>query len=166
MKALSMQMPWAWFVIHGHKQIENRTWGTGVRGRIYVHCGAKWDKQGDIFIRQNNMATLEQLDAIEEIKKRWGKDSPPGLYGEVDILDTVIFSWDPWFFGPYGFVLANAQAYNHPIPCKGRLSFFEPTFPPGLDEESARFHAAHICYFGGPDYLCLVCGRSAFREAP
>jgi len=33
MKALSILQPWAWLVVNGHKDIENRTWGTGFRGR-------------------------------------------------------------------------------------------------------------------------------------
>jgi len=32
MKALSIRQPYAWLIIHGYKDIENRTWGTRVRG--------------------------------------------------------------------------------------------------------------------------------------
>lgn len=32
----------------------------------------------------------------------------------------------PWFFGPFGYAVRDGALYNHPIPCKGRLGFFEP----------------------------------------
>jgi len=38
MKALSIRQPWAWLIIHGGKDIENRTWLTKYRGRILVHA--------------------------------------------------------------------------------------------------------------------------------
>ena len=40
MKALSIKQPWASLIAHGIKDIENRTWKTNFRGRIYIHaCG-------------------------------------------------------------------------------------------------------------------------------
>ena len=31
--ALSIQQPWAWFIVNGYKDVENRTWSTKFRGR-------------------------------------------------------------------------------------------------------------------------------------
>ena len=125
MKALSFQMPWAWFVVNGLKLIENRTWRFSFRGRIYVHCGAKWDNDGHKWIQTHNVATPDQLNAIDEIKRRWGKDLLPGIYGEVEIVSALYYHPSPWFFGPIGYVLANATVYTEPVPCKGQLGFFE-----------------------------------------
>ena len=41
MRALSIRQPWAWLVVNGYKDIENRTWSTGFRGRVYVHAGQR-----------------------------------------------------------------------------------------------------------------------------
>ena len=38
MKALTLRPQWAWFVVNGHKDIENRSWPTRLRGRIWVHA--------------------------------------------------------------------------------------------------------------------------------
>lgn len=46
------------------------------------------------------------------------------IVGTVDIVDCVSKSDSPWFFGRYGFVLANPVAFEKPIPCKGALGFF------------------------------------------
>jgi hypothetical protein len=32
----------------------------------------------------------------------------------------------PWFFGPFGYVVENGVLYERPIPCRGKLGFFEP----------------------------------------
>ena len=38
MKALSIRQPWAWLIVHGRKDIENRSWRTKFRGRFLVHA--------------------------------------------------------------------------------------------------------------------------------
>jgi len=49
------------------------------------------------------------------------------LIGETDIVDCVADSQSPWAVpGQYHFVLANPKPYKKPVPCKGRLGFFEP----------------------------------------
>ena len=45
MKALSIRQPWAWLIVAGYKDVENRTWATDFRGRIYVHAGQRYDNQ-------------------------------------------------------------------------------------------------------------------------
>src|SRR5436189_5084024 len=39
MKALSVRQPWAWLIVNGYKDIENRDWATKRRGRIWIHAG-------------------------------------------------------------------------------------------------------------------------------
>ena len=43
MRALSIRQPWAWLVVNGYKDIENRTWSTEFRGRVYVHAGQRME---------------------------------------------------------------------------------------------------------------------------
>ncbi|WP_229215634.1 ASCH domain-containing protein [Duganella sp. CY15W] len=38
MKALSIRQPWAWLIVNGYKDIENRSWSTNVRGKVLVHA--------------------------------------------------------------------------------------------------------------------------------
>ena len=44
--ALSIRQPWAWLIVNGYKDIENRDWKTHYRGRFYVHAGKQFDKAG------------------------------------------------------------------------------------------------------------------------
>lgn len=41
MRALSLIQPWAWAVIHGLKDIENRTWWSEIRGPFWIAASAQ-----------------------------------------------------------------------------------------------------------------------------
>ena len=43
MKALSIKQPWAWLIVNGYKDIENRTWKTNYRGTFLVHASKGFD---------------------------------------------------------------------------------------------------------------------------
>ena len=38
MKAITVRQPWAWLLIQGTKDIENRDWPTNVRGQVAIHA--------------------------------------------------------------------------------------------------------------------------------
>lgn len=111
--AISIQQPWAWLIIAGYKDIENRTWPTRVRGRVMIHVGKKFD--GD----------PNDWD--------WPYITPPssfdrgGIIGTVEIVGCITASQSSWFEGPYGFVLRNPRPLPF-RPCRGQLGFFKPTF--------------------------------------
>lgn len=127
MKALSIQQPWAWLIVSGQKDVENRGWPTSVRGEVLVHAGKKFDAEGWEFV----------LDAFPNVI------APPmcefakgGIVGSVEITGCVVESESPWFFGSYGFTLANAKQLPF-RPLRGHLGFFDvpdgPTPPPAED---------------------------------
>lgn len=119
MKAISIRQPWAWLIVNGYKDIENRTWYTKYRGPVLVHaakgmtrseyqmaCDFAFSINPDIF-----MPEFEELDR-------------GGIVGFVTITGCTNKETSPWFFGPMGFELTAA----HPLPfhpMTGRLSFFE-----------------------------------------
>ena len=116
MKALSIRQPWAWLIVNGYKDIENRTWSTDFRGRVYVHAGRKI-KSGDF---------PEQRHYIEQSGIFLPEEPPLGaIVGEVIITDCVDTASSPWFCGPYGFLLSEPTAYDVPIPYRGQLGLFE-----------------------------------------
>jgi len=114
--ALSIQQPWAWLIVNGYKDVENRTWPTKFRGRIQVHAGKRFDYAGWEWVRLN----------FPEIPfPPRGAFQTGGLVGCVEIVDCVQRMDSPWFCGPYGFVLE----HGCPLPfvsCRGRLGFFHP----------------------------------------
>jgi hypothetical protein len=118
MKALSIRQPWAWLVIYAGKDIENRDWATRVRGRVLVHAakGMTRDEYAEVreFCDQSAAAIVPDFDALQR----------GGIIGSVEILNCVEHSRSRWFFGRYGFVLANPKPLAF-VPFKGSLGFFD-----------------------------------------
>lgn len=118
--ALSIRQPWAWLIVNGGKDIENRNWPSTFRGRFAIHAAkrctnAEYQEAKQFMARVGLTVELPPLADLER----------GGIIGVVELVDCVKKSESPWFFGPYGFVLANAEPLPFE-PCKGALKFFSP----------------------------------------
>ena len=40
MKVIVVRQPWAWLIVKGYKDIENRTWATRFRGPLLIQASA------------------------------------------------------------------------------------------------------------------------------
>lgn len=116
MEAISIRQPWAWLIVNGFKDVENRSWPTNKRGMVRIHAGKQVDK------------TFDYARWESWIGRHIPRDLPLGaLVGEANIVACVVQSESKWFTGDFGFVLENSRAYVNPIPCKGQLGFFKPS---------------------------------------
>ena len=141
MKTITVKQPWAWLIIEGVKDIENRTWPTKFRGRVLIHAAAKpWTWQSLLkyltpamkSVFDKGGASRTWLDCLTKGK----------IIGSVEIVDCVINHpsvWaeksqlsenadDGWLYfdhPTYNWVLANPIKFPEPIPAKGKLSFWE-----------------------------------------
>lgn len=118
MKAISIRQPWAWLIVNGYKDIENRSWNTKYRGPVLIHASTR-------------KPTEEEWRVAMKIAISHGAPLPRpsnfeygGIVGVTTITDCVERSDSPWFFGPRGFTLADSHRV-HFSPMKGKLSFFE-----------------------------------------
>lgn len=132
MKALTIKQPWASLIANGIKDIENRTWKTNYRGRIYIHASAK--PAASLVSSVLNYEQTAQLVRTGGLDHNYTSKLPSSaIIGEVDIVDCVINHPSIWaeqstdpIKNIYNWVLANAVLYNKPIlNVKGRLSFWE-----------------------------------------
>lgn len=128
-RALSVRAPWWWFILHGGKDIENRTRPTNFRGTVYAHTSQWYVHKtvvDDLWLMRRSIPGLVELlpDGIHPYS--FLRPYGGSIVGMVDIVDCVQTSSSPWFFGPYGYVLQNPVAFNNPIRCKGMLGFFTP----------------------------------------
>ena len=119
MKALSIRQPWAWLILHGGKDIENRDWPTRVRGRVLIHAAKgmtrdEYDSAAIFAFGRIGTAKLPTMDALPR----------GGIVGSVDIVDCIQRSSSHWFVGRYGFVLRDPQVLPFQ-PLRGALGFFE-----------------------------------------
>jgi|GEM_PF-294316 len=136
MKALSIKQPWASLIAHGIKDIENRTWKTHFRGRVYIHASSK----------TKEMLSLLSKNQVEDLRNKTNLDfdfPTSAIIGEVEIIDCVVNHHSIWaektegrYVGDgvfvlsekpiYNWVLANPVLYDKPIlNVKGKLSFWE-----------------------------------------
>lgn len=122
---LSIRQPWVWGIFFAGKEVENRDWATKVRGRVLVHASAgmtrdEWHRFLDTAHTISYQRPFQSGLALPAFK-----NLPRGcLFGGVTITDCVEEHESPWFFGRYGFVLADPKPLPAPIPYKGKLGFF------------------------------------------
>lgn len=113
--ALSVRQPWAWLIVNGFKDVENREWNTNFRGQVLIHAGKKY-------------GGAEKKDA-EIVRAEFGIEIPEtlelgGIVGGVEIVDCVRESDSPWYREDgYAFVLRNAEVLPF-RPVRGQLGFF------------------------------------------
>ncbi|MDY0747332.1 ASCH domain-containing protein [Paucibacter sp. R3-3] len=112
---LSVRQPYAWLISHCIKPVENRTWSTKFRGRVLIHAGVTYSKRDHL----DDLESWRHLGYPEDRESMVG-----GIVGEAVITDCVKQHPSEYFFGPYGFVLDQAKAFERLIPYGGRLGFF------------------------------------------
>lgn len=122
MKALSIRQPWAWLIIHGGKDIENRSWHTKFRGRFLVHASkgmsrGEYDEALDLVQDVGPMETYHRFPSFEALPRG-------GIIGSVELVDSVDHSDSPWYMGQKGFLLRDPKQLPF-IPLKGQLQFFD-----------------------------------------
>ena len=123
MKALSIRQPWAWLIVHGYKDIENRTWRTNFRGRVLIHAskGMTRDEYDDAMATALHAGMIaNELPHIEHLKRG-------GIIGAATITDCIPPDerLSDWHMGDaFGFKLDAAMPLPF-IECKGRLGFFD-----------------------------------------
>ncbi|MSZ76796.1 MAG: ASCH domain-containing protein [Actinobacteria bacterium] len=142
MKALTVQQPWAWAIIHGGKSVENRTQAWSYRGLLAIHAGARLSQRG-----------LVEVDWRSRWTMPTGEDLVRGaIIGVVDLVDAHVAEVEhfgghhvetaccrsPWAETSYvehggrtwrdlvHLVLENPRPLDVPIPCKGRLGLWTP----------------------------------------
>ena len=116
MRAVSIKQPWAWAIIFGGKDIENRTWAPRYRGPLLIHAG-KRVIAGDyekvcLYLREDGRPMPKLSDLVHG-----------GIIGQVDLVDVVENHDSHWFGGPLGWVLKNPKPLQFQQ-CKGRLGLF------------------------------------------
>jgi len=133
MRALSIQQPWAWAVLHAGKTPENRAWtrrpGVLPGERLLVHAGKRLDLDA-VFDRQFAAAWLNPFGDHP--------DDPAGLprgalLGTVRVADVhhaneCASSCSPWALpGCWHIGVSDPYPFDEPISARGQLGFWTPT---------------------------------------
>ena len=115
LRCLSIRQPWAWAIVSGVKDIENRTWTTEFRGRIVIHAGVnKDDVRRQMEIAGPKMSPLDLA---------YGAFIGVAELVQVEPLNARLEA-NPWAWGPYCWQLANPRRFREPIVAKGKLNLY------------------------------------------
>ncbi len=113
MRCLAVMQPWAWAIVAGAKDIENRSWKTDYRGPVVIQASSTKTVV-------NGLAKEHQLRPREF--------SYGALIGVADLVDVIPLSEkleaNPWAFGPRCWIFRNARAFQRPISLKGKLNLY------------------------------------------
>jgi hypothetical protein len=117
MKVIVIRQPWAWLIVNGFKDIENRSWATRYRGPILIQASAR-------------RPTSAEMDYFRRYAKKRGATLPEefdlgGIVGMVRVDDCITRSRSKWFEGPVGWVLSKPERLAF-TPLKGQLGLFNP----------------------------------------
>ncbi|WP_219085665.1 hypothetical protein [Microbacterium resistens] len=149
MRILTVRQPWAWAIIHGGKDVENRTTNIagGYRGPVAIHAGLRYDERTDLgrwpFHAAMGNAIENAGGEVHGGVFTWNLGQPDprrwlhelgSIIGVVDLaavhsVDQVgcmaaIPDCSPWadkIPGTHHLVLANPRPLAEPIPYKGAL---------------------------------------------
>lgn len=124
-KALSIRQPWAHCIVHLGKDIENRDWSTNFRGEVCLHASKGMTRhEYELGIETVHYVSLSRPFPSGQVFPTFDELQRGGIVGVAEIVDCVPSSDSPWFFGSYGFVLANVRPVEF-IPISGALGFFD-----------------------------------------
>jgi hypothetical protein len=112
MKVIVIRQPWAWLIVHGFKDIENRTWRTRYRGTLLIQASASLPTKRAL--EDMRLPARKRRIALPEDFERGG------IVGMAQLDDCVTSSRSKWFEGPIGWVLSRPKLLPF-IPLKGRL---------------------------------------------
>lgn len=124
-QAVSVRQPWAWALVHGFKDVENRSWKPSKKrlnpgDALVIHASKRFDVAGYRWMWAHWEAAglkLADLPAREDFVLG-------ALVGAVRFVGVVEASDSPWFFGPLGWAVTEGTTLDEPIPCKGRLGLW------------------------------------------
>lgn len=139
MKAVTVHNPWAWAIIHGGKDVENRSWFTRHRGPLLIHAGKTWSTAGASSFMVKN--AFERAGAVLHYPLF---EAGGVALGVVDLVDCIEDAEPPWAMpGHWHWVLANPRPLIEPLPMRGAQQLWEvPAATPirvaGLPDPSSR----------------------------
>jgi ASCH domain len=121
-KALSIRQPWAWLIVNGHKDIENRSWATRFRGPVLIHAakGMTRLEYSAALLMFDQAGIRAHFPRLEDLQRG-------GIVGVAEVAGCVPPERRTSYWhmpGCQGFAMRGAQPLPF-TPLAGRLGFFD-----------------------------------------
>jgi ASCH domain. len=141
MITISIKQPWASLIVHGIKDIENRTWPLPkkhIGKRVLIHASSKPYKDGLGVLNPQQICEIDNWFKNSKLIPDLG-----AIIGSVELVGYEINHPSIWaeksegvFVGNtfvhkegikpiYNWILANPILLPEPIPAKGKLNFWD-----------------------------------------
>jgi len=128
---LSVRQPYAWAIIVGAKDVENRNRPSYYTGKLFIHASRTED--ADYVEEVAERVALHFGISAEEALARYQRHLEHGrgaIVGSVQMFGCAISYHSEWFNGPphrrpsprkrlCGYLLRDAEQFEQPIPAKG-----------------------------------------------
>jgi hypothetical protein len=123
--ALTLYRPWPALIFRAGKDIENRGWRTGYRGRLLIHAGRRWDHAA------LELASLIRVGDTDTVALDWisqnPDDHPTGIVGAVHLYDCHRATPSPWAaHDQWNWMIEDPREFPEPIPCAGKQQLWAP----------------------------------------
>lgn len=148
-RAITIRQPYAWAIVHGGKDVENRSRNIAgsYRGPVAIHTALQWDEQA--------LAAMNEQEGVWEGVRHEQFDTVMGAFiGVVDLVDVHYCvvnqgkylcldcsfprrACSHWAMGDqYHLVLANPRPLPEPVPHRGKLGLWRinTSEVPGVEE--------------------------------
>lgn len=140
MRVLTVRQPWAWAIVHGGKDVENRSRNIAgdYRGPVAIHVALRDDDEWDEHDASAFIGVCPDRNKISHVRYAcaWCNFRRPLVWrqqghiiGVADLVDAhqAADCWDSpsycsrWADGAWHLVLANPRPLAEPIPFRGAL---------------------------------------------
>lgn len=126
-RGFTLWRPWPDAILVGGKRIENRSKKPPMAflgGVIALHAGKKYDKDGAEWMKERGL-----------YQPRPAMECPLGIVGTAVVTGYITKSTDPWFMGPFGWVLEDVLEFEEYVPATGAMGLWRLDY---WDEKNVR----------------------------
>jgi hypothetical protein len=114
-KIISVKQPWAWCIIHGGKNVENRKWKTKHRGELWIHAGKQFDWEGYAWLMSEGLPVPNDMEKFVQ----------GGIIGKVHLISIVKNFVSKWSIpNKYHWILGNPEEIIFE-PMNGNVGIFD-----------------------------------------
>jgi hypothetical protein len=133
LRAITVRQPWAWAIVMGYKDVENRRNRTERRGPLLVHAGLQMDPRG--------LQILWELGLHRKLPDELPLEA---LIGEVRLSDCRYGYKSDWSrSGQWQWIFTSPKEFRNPLSCVGAPGFFTPDVSPAALGQTRRHAISH-----------------------
>lgn len=129
-RALTVRQPWAWAIVTGWKDVENRVWNTSYRDTLHIHSGLAQVNEEDLGspLIRNAIDTTRQAGFPLDFKSGYilGSVELAGVHHANDCRNPQGQLCSPWALpGNYHWALTEPNRLTCPFPEKGKQGLWK-----------------------------------------